>query len=70
MAFNSRRAFRRRFGIGHFKIFEGIKDNLGNDKPGVLLVVGGNDVPRRVMGACRAQASLIRLDIMRQYFLS
>ena len=34
---------------------------MGNDQPGVLLVVGGNDMPRRVAGAGRAQTGFIRL---------
>jgi hypothetical protein len=34
---------------------------LGNDQPGVFLVVGGNDMPRRVTGAGRAQTGFIRL---------
>jgi hypothetical protein len=32
-------------GIGHLKFIEGIQDDLGNNQPGILLIIGGNDVP-------------------------
>jgi hypothetical protein len=51
--------FRSRFGICHLQFIEGIQHNLGNNQAGVLLIVGGNDVPGRVMGACRVQAGLV-----------
>jgi hypothetical protein len=57
-------AFRGGFGICHFKFIERVKDNLRNDDPGILLVIGANDVPGRVMGARRGQAGPISLHIM------
>ena len=57
-------AFRGGFGIGHLKFVKRIQDNLGNDQPGILLIIGGNDVPGRVMGAGRGQASLISSHVM------
>src|ERR1035438_5193555 len=55
-------------GICHLKFIERIQDNLGNNQPGILLIVGGNDVPGRVMGACRVQASLLSLHVMLPVF--
>ena len=60
--------FRGSLGIGHFKFIERIKDNLGDNQPGIVLVVSRNDVPGRVMGACRVQASLINLHVMLPVF--
>src|ERR1035441_5569443 len=60
--------FRGGLGICHLKFFERIKDNPGNNQPGILLIIGGNDVPRRVMGACRVQASLISLHVLHPVF--
>jgi hypothetical protein len=28
---------------------------LGNNQPGILLIIGGDDVPGRVVGACHVQ---------------
>jgi phosphopantetheinyl transferase (holo-ACP synthase) len=53
--------FRSGFRIGHLKFIERIKDNAGNNQPGILLIIGGNDIPGRVMGAGRGQARLISL---------
>ena len=50
IASNSRRRAGARFRISHFESFERIEDDLGHDQPGVLLVVGGNDIPGRVIG--------------------
>ncbi len=47
---------------------ERIQDNLGNSQAGVFLIVGGNDVPGRVMGACRLQASLVSLHVVLPVF--
>jgi hypothetical protein len=47
---------RSRFGIRHVESFEHIEDDLGYDQPGILLVVGGNDVPGHIACACRAKA--------------
>src|ERR1700691_6687145 len=53
-----------RFWVSHFKSFERIKDNSGYDEPSILLVVGGNDIPRRVSGACRVEAFLIGRHVL------
>jgi hypothetical protein len=57
-------AFRRGFGIGHFKIIEHIKDNSGNYQPGIVFIIGGNDVPRGVMSAGRLQTILVSLHVV------
>ena len=36
-----------------------IKDNLGDDQPCILLIVGGDDVPRRMVSACRMEAIFV-----------
>ena len=50
--------------IAHLKTFECVKDDLRYDQPSVLFVVGGNDIPGRLPGACRTEAFLIRLHIV------
>ena len=47
---------------------ERIQDNLGNNQPGILLIIGGNDVPRCVMGARRAQTSFIGVRVLLPVF--
>ena len=47
---------------------ERIKDNPRNNQSGILLIVGGNDVPGRVMGTCRAQTGPISLHVMLPVF--
>ena len=42
---------RVRPGIFHFQIRQRVEDDLGDDEPGVFLVVGGHHEPRRVPGA-------------------
>jgi hypothetical protein len=44
--------------IRHLEFPQRIKNDLGDDQPRVLLIVGGNDVPRRMMRACRAEGTL------------
>ena len=61
-------AFRGGLGICHLKFIERIQDNLGNNQPGIFLIIGGNDIPGRVMGAGRGQASLISLHVMLPVF--
>jgi hypothetical protein len=56
--------FRARFGVRHFKFFEPIEDNSGYYQPSILLIVGGADVPWRVMVTCRTEAFLIGLHVM------
>src|ERR1035437_5383387 len=53
-----------RFWISHFKSFERIEYNLRYNQPSVFLVIGGNDIPGRVPGACRTEAFLIRLHVL------
>jgi hypothetical protein len=50
--------------IRHPQITERIDDNVGNNQPGILLIICGNDVPGRVMGACRVQALLKSLSVI------
>ena len=46
-------------GICHLKFIQRIDDNSGHNQPGIFLIIGGNDIPRCMTGACRMQASLI-----------
>ena len=61
-------AFCRGRRVGRLKLPKPVQDNLRNDQPGVLLVVGRHDVPRRVAGAGCAQALLIRLHVLLPVF--
>ena len=63
-----RTSLRRGFGPCHFEIFERIEDDAGDDEPGVLFAVCGNDVPGCVMGACGVQACLIGLRVILPVF--
>src|SRR5665213_296743 len=56
--------FCARFRVRHFELFERIEDNSGYYQPSILLIVGGDDIPGRVMGTCRTEAFLIRLHVM------
>ncbi len=47
------------FWIAHFQFTERVEDHLGNDQPGVLLVIGGDDIPRSDLGARRRQAGFV-----------
>jgi hypothetical protein len=51
-------------GICHLKLIKGTYDNSGNDQPGVLLVIGGNDIPGRVTGAFPVQAILVSIHVI------
>src|SRR5665647_1439122 len=57
-------AFGSRLGVGHFKVREGVEDDLGDDESGVLFVVGGHYVPGRAIGAGRVQAGLVGLHVL------
>src|SRR5665647_3197855 len=57
-------ALRVRLGVSHLESFERIEYNLRYNQPSVFLVVGGNDIPGRVPGACRTEAFLIRLHVL------
>ena len=41
---------------------------MGNDQPGILLIVGWYYIPRRVMGAGGVQAGLISLHVVPPIF--
>src|ERR1039458_1718886 len=53
-----------RFGVSHFESLECVENNLRDDQPGVFLVVGGNDIPWRILGTCCTKAFLICLHVM------
>jgi len=61
-------AFRGGLGIGHRKTIERIHDDLGNNQPSIFLVIGGNDIPGRIGGAGRGQASLISPHVVLPVF--
>src|SRR6266404_4019624 len=46
------------FRVRHFQRVERIENDLRNDQPGVLLVIGGDDIPGRFASACRTEALL------------
>ena len=47
--------------VRHLEFSERIQHDLRDDQTCVLLVVGGNDVPRSMISACRMKA--IRVDL-------
>jgi hypothetical protein len=47
-----------------FEAVERVEDNLGDDQPGIFLVIGGNNIPRRMPCARRAEAFLISLPVI------
>ncbi len=51
-------------GIAHLEIGKCVEDDLGNDQPRVLFVIGGNDIPGSMMVAGGIQALLISLHIL------
>lgn len=57
-------ALRGSLGIDHVHSLERIKENVGHDQPGILLIIGGHDVPGGVMGTGRSQARLVRLSVL------
>src|SRR5690242_20765143 len=54
--------------IAHVKPFQRVEDDLGDDQPGIGLVVGGNDIPGRMLAAGGRQALLIGLHIVLPVF--
>jgi hypothetical protein len=50
--------------VARFERLERAKDDLRDDQVGVLLVIGGNDIPRRLVGARCTKAILIRLNVL------
>ena len=56
--------FHSGLGIRHLKFIKRIKNNVGNNQPGIFFIIGGNDEPRRVLGAGCGQAIFIGLHIM------
>ena len=61
-------AFRGGLGICHLKFIKRIQDNLGNNQPGIVLIIGGNGIPGCMMGAGRIEASLISLHVILPVF--
>src|SRR5664279_3860697 len=53
-----------RFRIAHLEALEGIEQDSGDNEPGIVLVVGRNDVPRGELGAGRAQAFIVGLHVL------
>jgi hypothetical protein len=51
-------------GIAHFEALQRIDDNLRNDEPGVIFVIGRHDIPGRGARAGCAQARLVGLHVM------
>ena len=45
-----------------------IKDNLGNNQTGILLIIGRDDIPRVFFCTCCVQAILISLHVLRPVF--
>src|ERR1700679_853493 len=54
--------------ICHLETLERVEDNTGHNEPRVVLIIGGNGVPRRVTCAGRVQAILIRFHVMLPVF--
>ena len=50
-------------GIGHLQALESIQDDCGHNQTGVLLVVGGHDIPGRFMSAGCIEALFKRLHV-------
>src|SRR5579863_7522703 len=53
-----------RLGVSHFELPERIEDDLRYDQTGVLFVIGGNDIPGRVVCTGCTEAVLIGLHVM------
>ncbi len=51
-------------GIRHIEIAQHIEHDLGDDQPRVFLVVGGDDVPWRMMSARRVKAILVGVHVV------
>ncbi len=52
------------FGITQLQRGDGVEQNTRHDEACIWLVIGGNDVPRRVMSAGSAQAFRVGLHIL------
>ena len=50
-------ALRSGLGVRHLQSSKRVKDNLGDDQPRILLIVGRDDVPRRMRRAGRMEAT-------------
>src|ERR1700744_1938124 len=57
-------AARSGLGIAQAQLLEGVEHDARHNEAGVQLVVGGHDIPRRLMGAGRAQAFLVGLHVL------
>ncbi len=53
-----------RFGILHFKVIEGIQNDLGNNQTGILLIICWNDIPGCIVGARGTQALLVSFHVV------
>ena len=51
-------------GMRHLEALHGVHDDLRDDQPGVDLVVGGNDVPWRMMSAGSTEAIFVGLHVL------
>jgi|SRR5665213_15538 len=56
-------AFCARLGVTHPELLERVEHDCRYDQSGVLLVVGRNDIPRRIRAARRTQALLVRFRV-------
>jgi hypothetical protein len=55
-------------GVRILEFSQGIKDDLGDKEPCILLIVGRDGVPRRVMGACGMKAFLVGFHVVLPVF--
>src|SRR5271163_2751444 len=60
--------FSRRLGICQLEAAQSIQDDLRSNQAGIFLVVGGNNVPRCVVGVGRAQAGLVSFRVVTPIF--
>src|SRR5450759_1020607 len=56
--------FRAGLWIGQFERLERVENDLGNDQPRILFVVGGNDIPGRIARTGSTQAFFIGLHVL------
>jgi hypothetical protein len=60
---NSRRRFAVVFWVVQFEFVDCIEQDAGHDQASIQFIVGGNDVPRCMLGAGRTEALLVGLHI-------
>src|ERR1035437_5362693 len=56
--------FRARLWVGQFERLECVENDLRNDQPRILFVVGGNDIPGRIARTGSTQAFFIGLHVL------